>query len=83
MRLVDVKPLHDTFGIADAKLVNPGHPEKSVLLKRISHRGKGHMPPLATAMVDQEMVELISAWIRQLGKARETPFVRLEVPRTK
>lgn len=66
MKIVDVKPVHDSFGIKDAKLVAPGHPERSVLLHRISHRGKGHMPPLATRVVDQEMVDTIREWIRQL-----------------
>src|SRR5207249_707208 len=68
MRLVDAKPVHDTYGIPDAKLIYPGHPEKSVLLKRISHRDKGHMPPLATAMVDEATVQLMRDWIVELGK---------------
>jgi hypothetical protein len=66
MRIVNVKPLHDTFGIKDAKLVAPGHPERSILLHRISHRGKGHMPPLATRVVDEVMVETIREWIRTM-----------------
>jgi glucose/arabinose dehydrogenase len=64
MKIIDVAPVHDTFGIKDAKLVAPGHPERSVLLHRISHRGKGHMPPLATREVDQVMVEAVREWIR-------------------
>ena len=57
MKIVDVPPQHDTFGIKEARIVAPGHPERSVLLHRISHRDKGHMPPLATRVVDQQMVE--------------------------
>lgn len=68
MRIINVKPVHDTFGIKDAKLVAPGQPERSVLLHRISHRGKGHMPPLATRVVDDVMVETIREWIRTLPK---------------
>jgi mono/diheme cytochrome c family protein len=68
MKIIDVKPVHDTFGLKDAKLVAPGHPERSVLLHRISHRDKGHMPPLATRVVDQQMVETIREWILQLPK---------------
>ena len=70
MKIIDVTPVHDTFGLKDAKLVAPGHPERSVLLYRISHRDKGHMPPLATRVVDQHMVETIREWILQL---RATP----------
>jgi glucose/arabinose dehydrogenase len=68
MRVVNVKPVHDAFGIPDAKLISPGHPAKSVLLRRISHRDKGHMPPLATSMVDEAAVQLLHDWILQLGK---------------
>ena len=40
-----------------------------MLLHRIAHRGKGHMPPLATRVVDQAAVEMLTAWIRQLPAA--------------
>jgi hypothetical protein len=66
MRILDVKPLHDTYGLLDARLIAPGHPERSVLLQRISHRGQGHMPPLATSVVDREAVRLLHDWIGQL-----------------
>lgn len=66
MRLVDVKPVHDTFGIKDARLIAPGHPERSVLLQRIAHRDKGHMPPLATRLVDEQTVKLMEEWIRRM-----------------
>jgi hypothetical protein len=70
MKIINVKPIHDTFGIKDAKLVAPGHPERSVLLHRISHRDKGHMPPLASRVVDQQMVETIREWIRQMPEEK-------------
>jgi hypothetical protein len=71
MRLVGVKPQHDTYGLPDAALVVPGHPERSVLLHRIAHREAGHMPPLATRYVDRAAAELLREWIGQLkdGKA--------------
>jgi hypothetical protein len=69
-RLVDVKPLHDTFGLADARLVSPGHPERSVLLRRISHRDAGHMPPLATSQVDRAAVQVIHDWIKEIAADR-------------
>ena len=72
MRVFDVQPLHDTFGLSDARLVAPGSPDRSVLLERISHRGRGHMPPLATSVVDREAVELIREWIRR-AKATDAP----------
>jgi hypothetical protein len=72
MRLFDVKPVHSTFGIADARLIAPGVPERSVLLHRLSHRTQGHMPPLATRIVDQAAVDMLRAWIKQMP-ARKDP----------
>ena len=46
--------------------VDPGHPERSVLLERMSKRGRGQMPPLATSLVDDEAVRLLRAWIESL-----------------
>ncbi|MEZ6063041.1 MAG: PQQ-dependent sugar dehydrogenase [Planctomycetaceae bacterium] len=64
--IIDVVPLHDKFGIADAKLVAPGSPEQSVLLHRMTIRGRGQMPQLATAKVDQRAVALLARWITEL-----------------
>jgi glucose/arabinose dehydrogenase len=74
MRVFDVQPLHDTFGLSDARLIAPGSPERSVLLDRISHRSRGQMPPLATSVVDRDAVELIRDWIRRIdgGRSRES-----------
>ncbi|MDB5352060.1 MAG: putative heme-binding protein [Planctomycetota bacterium] len=74
MNLLGARPQHDTFGIADAMLVAPGDPERSVLLHRLSHRGRGQMPPLVSNRVDESAVALLRAWIAQLKPDR--PFVR-------
>jgi len=65
-KLIDEKPLHDTFGIENARLIAPGHPERSVLLHRVATRGRGQMPQTATNVVDRDAVELLREWIRQL-----------------
>lgn len=65
-RLIDVRPVHDTFGVKGARLIAPGHPDRSVLLQRIAHRDKGHMPPLATRLVDHETVKMMEEWIRRM-----------------
>lgn len=64
MRVFDVKPVHHTFELPDAKLIAPGHPERSVLLRRMSNREAGHMPPLATSLVDKQAVEMLREWVR-------------------
>jgi hypothetical protein len=68
MKVVDVPPLHHKFDLEDARLIAPGHPERSVLFRRISHRGpnSGQMPQLATNLVDPTAVKLFEEWIRSM-----------------
>jgi len=64
--LFDESPKHDTFGIAEARLVAPGDPKRSVLLHRVAMRGRGQMPQLGTSLVDRQAVELLTTWIEQM-----------------
>ena len=66
MKLLDTRPQHQTFGIANAMLVAPADPDRSVLVHRLSRRGSGQMPPLVTARVDNQAVELVRQWITAL-----------------
>lgn len=66
MLIVDETPKHDKFGIENAKLIAPKDPARSILLHRISRRGKGQMPPLASSLVDDQAVALIRRWVEQL-----------------
>ena len=66
MVLVDEAPKHDKFGIADAKLIAPGDPARSLVFHRIARRGKGQMPPLATSLVDERAAALMKKWIESL-----------------
>ena len=66
MRIIDLPPLHEVPGTKGLKIVAPGDPDRSILLQSISHRGTGPMPPLATAIVDQAAVKLITDWIKQV-----------------
>jgi len=65
-KLLGVSPVHDTFKLPDAKLVVPGRPGRSVLLKRLQMRGRGQMPQLATSMADAKAVALVREWIKSL-----------------
>ncbi|MCS7091619.1 MAG: PQQ-dependent sugar dehydrogenase [Limisphaera sp.] len=47
------------------RIVVPGHPDRSELLHRISFRGAGQMPPIASTVVDEEAVTLLQTWIRE------------------
>lgn len=64
--LLNEVPRHLTFGIPGAKLIAPGKPEESVLLRRVSTRENGKMPQLATVLVDEEAVTMLAAWIKSL-----------------
>ncbi len=66
MRLINEVPQHDRFDIVNPFLVAPGSPERSVLYQRISRRGTGQMPPLASTQVDHTAVKMIADWIRGL-----------------
>ena len=66
MKLVDMVPLHDKFSLPSARLVAPGYPERSVLLHRVATRGRGQMPQLATSIVDEPAVAMLTEWIKQL-----------------
>ena len=62
---LDIRPVHGSFGMAEARVVAPGEPERSVLLHRMTLLGPGRMPPVASAMVDEQGTKLIREWIRQ------------------
>jgi hypothetical protein len=66
MWLINEKPVHQTFDLPEARLVAPGHPERSVLVHRIGLRGPGQMPPLASTRPDTAGVALLREWVQSL-----------------
>ena len=64
--------VHTTFDIADPQLIAAGHPERSVLFARMSRRGPGQMPQLATTVVDEKAVALMREWIESLRPPEQT-----------
>jgi uncharacterized repeat protein (TIGR03806 family) len=74
MQLLSARPQHDTFGVTNAMLVAPGDPNRSVLLYRVSRRGRGQMPPLVTSQVDHRAVKLLHDWIHEMKS--DSVFVR-------
>jgi hypothetical protein len=49
-------------------VIAPGDPAHPMILKRMSMRGMGQMPPLATSEIDQQGVDLITEWIKSMPK---------------
>lgn len=67
--VVGVRPQHDALGIADALLVAPGDPRRSLLYHRMATLATGRMPRLASSVADEKALALIRAWIEQLAAA--------------
>ena len=66
MNVVNKQPLHGNKGVSEGMLISPGKPDASVLLHRMTIRGSGQMPIIATNKVDEEAVKVIRQWIEQL-----------------
>ncbi|MGE3316055.1 MAG: PQQ-dependent sugar dehydrogenase [Planctomycetaceae bacterium] len=63
---VDVKPGQGAFGLANARYIAPGDPTRSMVYHRMTLTGLGRMPHVAVNIIDQEAVDLIREWIRQM-----------------
>jgi mono/diheme cytochrome c family protein len=70
-RIFDATPQHDTFGISNARIIARGDPARSVLLHRMSTRGPGQMPPLATTRVDEEALRMLREWVAAMAEDRK------------
>jgi hypothetical protein len=46
--------------------IDPGDPQSSQMLRRMSRRAGGQMPPLATERVDERAVSLLQRWIGEM-----------------
>lgn len=62
--IVNVNPQHGNLGIKDAKLIVPGHPEQSIIHRRISMTGLGRMPHIGSRVIDEKAATLIHDWIK-------------------
>lgn len=63
-----VKAQHGDLGVAGAQILAPGKPEQSTLYLRMrSTDPMTRMPPLASAMVDEQGAGLVRAWIEGLA----------------
>lgn len=65
-------PNQGTFGIAGARVIEPGDPHRSVLLYRMAKLGGGRMPHIGSNEVDLEGLELLERWIQGMPKRAES-----------
>jgi hypothetical protein len=48
----------------ESRLINPGHPESSAVIRRIkSRRPISQMPPIGTVIADREAFDLLTSWV--------------------
>ena len=66
---INALPGQGNFGLSNARIIAPGKPEQSLILKRMELTGLGRMPHIASKVIDTPATELVREWIRQL----ETP----------
>ncbi len=63
----DQPPRIDDLGIADARVIAPGDPGRSVLVQRMVRLDGMRMPPLGTQAVDLNAAGLLSEWVSQIS----------------
>ncbi len=61
-------PQHGDLHVPGAKVIDPGHPERSLIALRMAMLGPERMPRIASSVIDQEAVKLITEWITSLPK---------------
>jgi uncharacterized repeat protein (TIGR03806 family) len=73
MKAVGGKPVQGTFGIAEAMIIAPGEPERSVLYYRMASLGGSRMPRVDSRVVDERGLELIHDWIKGMPAGASRP----------
>jgi len=63
----EVVPLQGDLGIANARLIAPGAPDRSLIVVRSERRDSVAMPPIGSAIVDTAGVNLVRDWISSLS----------------
>ncbi|GAA5127865.1 hypothetical protein GCM10023212_33550 [Luteolibacter yonseiensis] len=71
--------LETTYGDDLNRIIRPGDPGRSIMLRRMGSLAEIKMPPIAKHIVDQAAIQLMTDWINSLGTG---PLVRLTGPAT-
>lgn len=62
-RLCGEQPQQGHLNLENGRLLDPGHPERSVLLERMNRRDEAGMPSLGSTRVDQSGTAVVREWI--------------------
>ena len=68
--MLNKPPAQGDLGVADAMLICPSQPEKSVLWQRVNTLGAGRMPNIGSNRVDEKGSNLIKEWIEAMKAGR-------------
>jgi uncharacterized repeat protein (TIGR03806 family) len=68
MQVIGVRPAQGAFGIADARVIQPGDADGSVLLYRVAKLGGGRMPRVGSNRVDERAVAMLGEWIDRMPR---------------
>ena len=66
MGAIDAAPLVPMFGLGEARLIDSGNPENSMVYRRMNTLGPGRMPLLGCRKIDRSTVDLIRRWIESM-----------------
>ncbi len=69
-RVCNAEPETGDLGIADAKIVVPGDPSKSLLSVRMHRTDDARMPPIGTSVVDPLGTSVVDEWIASLTECK-------------
>ncbi len=64
---IDAVPAQGDFGIANARIVAPGDPFRSVVLYRTLKFGRGHMPQFGSNVIDTRGIQVLHDWITSMA----------------
>jgi len=67
LNAIGVFPSSGDLGLPDARIINSGKPESSVLLSRMRATNANRMPRIGSTLVDEDGSKLIEDWIKQLS----------------
>ncbi len=65
--IFDVQPKQGDFGLADARILAPGEPYRSVMFYRMAKFGRGRMPHLGSEFPHAQGLDVIAQWIASLS----------------
>ena len=65
-KALDARPQQGDLGTANARIIAPGDPARSLFVARMKRLGLGRMPHVASSVVDEVGVQVVEEWIRSL-----------------